>query len=669
MPPHQRTTLLDDGSPGSDAWIPKTPWHELRTVIGREGPVEAPINSLRDPRTPWTARFRYAQHLTHGCEDVELRTKLLLAQARNLERTASYEDDEDDDDDDDELDALLSVLWRAGALTKTNRGLLALDAYAAWATALHYALLPNLLASTEALESARGDWERDVSRSGAFEGGRDHIPQTEDPVGLQLQRFDDESSLSSVGSVQRDNSEDSYAPPPSPSRFEEEPGIDQAAFATGMREVLRVWAPDDQAPLLYSLIQAIFGGLDDVCMANHAPYALDTFRRPSDIPCLALLPLSYARERCGEWLKRFDNGAILARRAQKEFEASQANPDQPPRHLLRPTGPSVELSKVPNREKRSTVVSKQLARHFYLPKATRDCGSDARRFLLTLRQKQSAIEKDFLRRRSERHRTEQPSPLCKYLPPREVLTPWAPDNFNPVGTKMRAKKRDPLRSGLFAPGPRSVGGGHTVKMAKASPKPPEYSILTAPHIHRATDISLRGPPTEKKLSQRQLLKRAERRARQRLRQAVDARSIGLLVQYGEARGARGGSTQADSFVAPDDEWPSTTVTTLQLDSQVETHLSAEAQYAQGVLDGRVVVAADAGAATYGMQRPSDDPADDRIRAELAEAKRKAALRLPRAPLEERDALLRKRVPPDVDLLVRARNKILEGAPVLLRYAV
>ena len=214
-----------------------------------------------------------------------------------------------------------------------------------------------------------------------------------------------------------------------------------------------------------------------------------------------------------------------------------------------------------------------------------------------------------------------------------------------------------------------MGGGHTVKMAKASPKPPEYSILTAPHIHRATDISLRGPPTEKKLSQRQLLKRAERRARQRLRQAVDARSIGLLVQYGEARGRIGGaSTNADTFV-PDDEWPSTTVTTLQLDSQVETHLSAEAQYAQGVLDGRVVVDADAGAATYGMQRPSDDPADDRIRAELAEAKRKAALRLPRAPLEERDTLLRKRVPPDVDLLVRARNKILEGAPVLLRYAV
>ena len=225
-----------------------------------------------------------------------------------------------------------------------------------------------------------------------------------------------------------------------------------------------------------------------------------------------------------------------------------------------------------------------------------------------------------------------------------------------MGTKLRAKKRDPLRSGLFAPGPRFVGGGHTVKMAKASPKPPEYTILTAPHIHRATDISLRGPPTEKKLSQRQLLKRAERRARQRLRQAVDARSIGLLVQYGEARGARGGSTQADSFVAPDDEWPSTTVTTMQLDSQVETHLSAEAQYAQGVLDGRVVVEADAGAATYGMQRPSDDPEDDRIRAELAEAKRKAALRLPRAPLAERDALLRKRVPPDVDLLVRARNK-------------
>ena len=104
MPPHQRTTLLDDGSPGSDAWIPKTPWHELRTVIGREGPVEAPVNSLRDPRTPWAMRFRFAQHLTHGCEDVELRTKLLLAQARNLERTASYDDEEEEDEEDDDLE-------------------------------------------------------------------------------------------------------------------------------------------------------------------------------------------------------------------------------------------------------------------------------------------------------------------------------------------------------------------------------------------------------------------------------------------------------------------------------------------------------------------------------------------------------------------------------------
>ena len=193
---------------------------------------------------------------------------------------------------------------------------------------------------------------------------------------------------------------------------------------------------------------------------------------------------------------------------------------------------------------------------------------------------------------------------------------------------MRAKKRDPLRSGLFAPGPRSVGGGHTVKMAKASPKPPEYSILTAPHIHRATDISLRGPPTEKN-SQRQLRARAERRARQRLRQAVDARSIGLLVQYGEARGARGGSTQADSFVAPEDEWPSTTVTTMQMDSQVETHLSAEAQYAQGVLDGRVVVDADAGAATVHV-RPSDTP---RTTGSALNWPRRSARRfcMPRAP--------------------------------------
>ena len=106
MPPHQRTTLLDDGSPGSDAWIPKTPWHELRTVIGKEGPVEAPVASLRDPRRLGRAlpvRAAFDERLRRR----RVRTKLLLAQARNLERTASYDEEEEDDDDDDELDALL----------------------------------------------------------------------------------------------------------------------------------------------------------------------------------------------------------------------------------------------------------------------------------------------------------------------------------------------------------------------------------------------------------------------------------------------------------------------------------------------------------------------------------------------------------------------------------
>ena len=89
MPPHQRRTLLDDGSPGSDDWRPPLPWHELRTAVGPEGPIQIPINSLRDPRAPATARFRLAQHLTHSCADGETRTKLLLAQARNLEQVAA----------------------------------------------------------------------------------------------------------------------------------------------------------------------------------------------------------------------------------------------------------------------------------------------------------------------------------------------------------------------------------------------------------------------------------------------------------------------------------------------------------------------------------------------------------------------------------------------------
>ena len=145
MPLHQRRTLLDDGSPGSDDWRPPLPWHELRTAVGPEGPIQIPINSLRDPRAPATARFRLAQHLTHSCADGETRTKLLLAQARNLEQVAADYAAPGDADDAGQ-NALLGVLWRAGALTKTHRGLLAMDAYAACFTALHYALLPNLSA-------------------------------------------------------------------------------------------------------------------------------------------------------------------------------------------------------------------------------------------------------------------------------------------------------------------------------------------------------------------------------------------------------------------------------------------------------------------------------------------------------------------------------------------
>ena len=60
---------------------------------------------------------------------------------------------------------------KQAALTKTNRGLLAIS-HAAWATALHYAC-SQLCWRDKPPESARGDWERDVARSGAFEGGRD----------------------------------------------------------------------------------------------------------------------------------------------------------------------------------------------------------------------------------------------------------------------------------------------------------------------------------------------------------------------------------------------------------------------------------------------------------------------------------------------------------------
>lgn len=429
-----------------------------------------------------------------------------------------------------------------------------------------------------------------------------------------------------------------------------------------LREVLAAWAcAEDRAPLLYAMIQAIFGGLDDVRAAGEAR-RLGRFRHPSDVPCLALLPLSYARERCQEWLQRLDEGALVVRP-----QSAETDPDRPPPHLLRKQRPAVELSKVPKGEKRSTVVSEQLARHFFRPVATKDCAGDAKQFLTILRAKQSLVEKEFLRGRSRRHRTPQPEPLCKYLPPRDVLSPWHPPGFSPVGAQMTATRSDPLRSGVFAPGPRAAGGGYTVRLAQKSPQPPTASLLTRPNIHRAGDIFLQGPRTEKPESKRQLLQRAERRAAERLQRAVDARSIGLLVAFGETQGGRGGLDSPQNFQED----------SLQM-NRLELHEArpaldgdaAAAQYAHMVADGRVVVRADAGAETVGRRKPSDDPEEDRIREERRAAKRKAALRLPRAPLAlDPKAPFRQRVAPDVDKLVRARNKILEAAPVLLKYAV
>ena len=181
-------TLLDDGIETSSEGFTrrktrasmlvrrnKKHWRKMRTVTGREGPLEMRHARLRDPHARAIMRFRWAQYMTEGENSLELtaheRTRYMQMQAHAMQAMMSEKPKKAEAlkpavvKSSEDFETVMEFLWRSGAMAKTRAGLLSRYAYERFNYLLHYALLPNLMDADEAFASAKADWERDVARS------------------------------------------------------------------------------------------------------------------------------------------------------------------------------------------------------------------------------------------------------------------------------------------------------------------------------------------------------------------------------------------------------------------------------------------------------------------------------------------------------------------------
>ena len=181
-------TLLDDGIETSAEGFTrrktrasmlvrrnKKHWRKMRTVTGREGPLEMRHARLRDPHARAIMRFRWAQYMTEGENSLELtaheRTRYMQMQAHAMQAMMSEKPKKAEAlkpavvKSSEDFETVMEFLWRSGAMAKTRAGLLSRYAYERFNYLLHYALLPNLMDADEAFASAKADWERDVARS------------------------------------------------------------------------------------------------------------------------------------------------------------------------------------------------------------------------------------------------------------------------------------------------------------------------------------------------------------------------------------------------------------------------------------------------------------------------------------------------------------------------
>ena len=170
-------TLLDDGIETSGTGLTrrntrasmllrrKKHWRKMRTVVGKEGPLEMRHTRLRDRHARATMRFRWAQYMTEGPLAVELtpheRTRYMQMQAHAMQAMMEEKPKKKAETlqlkavkEAEDFKTLMMFLWRAGAMDKTRSGLLSEFAYKRFNYLLHYALLPNLMDADEAFARA-----------------------------------------------------------------------------------------------------------------------------------------------------------------------------------------------------------------------------------------------------------------------------------------------------------------------------------------------------------------------------------------------------------------------------------------------------------------------------------------------------------------------------------
>ena len=186
------------------------------------------------------------------------------------------------------------------------------------------------------------------------------------------------------------------------------------------------------------LCEAIVPGFGKVTDPRDAKRTLTRFREAADVPCLADMPLGDALASFKAWFLRAD-----PRNAEPEAEAPDPGP---PAELLRQAAPTVELSRVPARERKSSVVSTQLSRHYYRAAARGDVDIDLKHFLAALADKQRPEEADFLEGAAARARVDQPPSFAPKVPPvmRIKVARPADEEEAELGSP---PSKDPLRTG------------------------------------------------------------------------------------------------------------------------------------------------------------------------------------------------------------------------------
>ena len=481
---------------------------------------------------------------------------------------------------------------------------------------------------------------------------------------------------------------------------EDEQGVDYDVFTDSMLELLGHWidgfTTQEYAATLFALVEAIIGPADlfNVSKKRDARRSLSELKQPQDVTCIVEMPTSDAITRFDLWFENFTEEEVV----------EIAKP--PPQLLVQPP-PTVELSRVPPRERKASVVSTQLSRHYFTANSRPDCDLDVKNFLTCLIAKQRTEETRYLRDVAaeavapQKEVKPRPQPVLKIRVARpEKRRPGTARFDGQSGDDDELSEAEDVVRGGHWPKRRECGGRITVQTRPTLAKTYTTPISTGPSCHRAGDKFLDVDDRSQHTASR--LDRDFRKAQQKLARLVDKRRIEALVDVGVELGSRGSERERDDGSSLGEVGPATAATgatsavDLETDSRSATTATASsprklrpsavardrerhrsfasaessfvAKFATGELKFPSTLpppGAVAGLARPGFHKPETPGRKHR-------SKSAADLALPRKPLAEDSALkqmFRQRIPPQIDDLVLKRNKILDAAPVLSRYVV